>query len=459
MVVVVAVVVVAVVVGVVVVSVARRRRATTLALVDVDLTPIETTNTQAEPLQSAPPAAPPNPPVIVPKSPPTTPVKPLPQQFPAKKPKTKAPKTSAKTPKTPKTAETPQIGTPPSAANFKSQPAPYVAPTTTTKRGGQLRRSLVVGGKSWSGVDIDLLFGGVKKDAAFFEGLLKDPSLAIAAWQTVLDEPSQYSGKDGPKPQVGVNGRYYLLKSNGNMEDFFGTLDKYNPSREFKEYVKTHWKELLDGNGMLSSSDGSRAWGLGYQFHLFRKRSYIFGSDAIAKMWAGGPDGGGTRLLRYWLTDEYWFTKPATRGAKTVVLPVSPEWAKCVVPEIKTRLRDGGAKCEFPVGFAMAWQGSSNKDHGGCMTANWHGLWDMLCCVNEIFAGSGASVFSQISNAMRPRIGSAFEQIVENVRTNANDFSGYKETGEESKDGYRSACKQELDKSGFQYVLKNFGRL
>ena len=330
---------------------------------------------------------------------------------------------------------------------------------TTKKRGGQLRRSLVVGGKSWSGVDIDLLFGGVKKDAAFFAGLLKDPSLAIAAWQTVLDEPSQYSGKDGPKPQVGVNGRYYLLKSNGNMEDFFETLDKYKPSREFKEYVKTHWKELLDGNGMLSSSDGSRAWGLGYQFHLFRKRSYIFGSDAIAKMWSGGPDGGGTRLLRYWLTDEYWFTKPATRGAKTVVLPVSPEWAKCVVPEIKTRLRDGGAKCEFPIGFAMAWQGSSNKDHGGCMTANWHGLWDMLCCLNEIFAGSGASVFSQISNAMRPRIGSAFEQIVENVRTNANDYSGYKETGEESKDGYRRACKQELEKSGFQYVLKNFGRL
>jgi hypothetical protein len=428
-----------VVVVVVAVLVARRRRATT-SDVDVDLTPVDTTNTQAQPLQPLPPPPPPPPPVKPPKT--------LPQQRPAKKPKTK----TAKTPPSAETLKT--TGTPPSAAPFKSQPAPYVAPTTA-KRGGQLRRSLVVGGKSWSGVDIDLLFGGVKKDAAFFEGLLKDHSLAIAAWQTVLDEPSQYS----PKPQVGVNGRYYLLKSNGNMEDFFGTLDKYNPSREFKEYVKTHWKDLLDGNGMLSSSDGSRAWGLGYQFHLFRKRSYIFGSDAIAKMWAGGPDGGGTRLLRYWLTDEYWFTKPAARGAKTVVLPVTPEWAKCVVPEIRTRLRDGGAKCEFPVGFAMAWQGSSNKDHGGCMTANWHGLWDMLCCVNEIFAGSGASVFSQISNAMRPRIGSAFEQIVENARTNANDFSGYKETGDESKDGYRRACKQELEKSGFQYVLKNFGRL
>jgi hypothetical protein len=83
----------------------------------------------------------------------------------------------------------------------------------------------------------------------------------------------------------------------------------------------------------------------------------------------------------------------------------------------------------------------------------------MLCCLNEIFAGSGASVFSQIPNAMRPRIGSAFEQIVENVRTNANDYSGYPATGEESKDAYRKACAQELPKSGFQYILKNFGRL
>jgi hypothetical protein len=186
---------------------------------------------------------------------------------------------------------------------------------------------------------------------------------------------------------------------------------------------------------------------------------FALGDDAVAKMWPGGPTGAGTRLLRYWLTDEYWFTKPLTTGAKSIVLPVSTEWASKLPGEVSKRLVDGGSRCDFPVGFAMAWAGGRN-DAGKGGTASWHGLWDLLCCVNNIYAGSGASVFSQITDAtMRRRIGSAFEAIVENARTNANDFSGYKETGDESKEVYRKACKEEIPKSGFQYILKNFGRL
>jgi hypothetical protein len=302
------------------------------------------------------------------------------------------------------------------------------------------------------GKDIDALFGGSTKNEAFFSGLMKDPSLVIAAWQVVLDDPSQFS------KLVGVKGTFWALKGNDNMEEFAGTLAKYNPSRAWKDYVKTHWNEILDNNGLPSASDGRWAWGLGYTFHIIRKRVFALGDDAVAKMWPGGPTGAGTRLLRYWLTDEHFFTKPLTRGAKSIVLPVSTEWSSKLSREVSSRLV-GNAKCDFPVGFAMAWAGGRN-DEGRGGTVSLHGLWDLLCVVNNIYAGGGASVFSQITDAtMRRRIGSAFEAIVENVRTNANDFSGYKETGEESKEVYRKACKEEIPKSGFQYILKNFGRL
>ena len=282
---------------------------------------------------------------------------------------------------------------------------------------------------------------------------MKDPSLVIAAWQTVLDDPSQYS------KLVGVKGSFMALKGNDNMQEFAGTLAKYNPSKAWKDYVKSHWNEILDNNGLPCSSHGLWAWGLGYTFHIIRKRVFALGDDAVAKMWPGGATGAGTRLLRYWLTDEYYFTKPPVKGAKTVILQVSSDWASKLPGEVSKRLVEGGSKCEFPVGYAMAWGGGRN-DQGKGGTASWHGLWDLLCCVNNIYAGGGAGVFSQITDAtMLKRIGSAFEAIVENVRTNANDFSGYKETGDGSKEAWRKACAEELPKSGFQYILKSFGRL
>ena len=328
-----------------------------------------------------------------------------------------------------------------------------VVPKANNRRGA-LVASLSIGGKSYSGLDIDALFGGQKKDKAFADALIANPSLVIDAWQVALDTRELYSNN------VGVKGPFLALKSNDNMIEYAATLEKQTGAlpKAWKDYVKTNLPRVFNENGLPGASTGEWAWGLGYTFHIIRKRHFILGNDAVAKTWAGGADGAGSRLLRYWLTDEHFFTKPVKAGDTTVVLPVSPEWSSSLPSEVSRRLQ-GNNKCEFPVGLAMAWQGGRNdKGKGG--TASYHATWDLCCCVNNIFEGGGASVFSQITDpVMRKRIGSAMENLVNMVKSNANDFSGYKETGEESKAQWRSACAEELPKAGVQYILKSFGRL
>ena len=241
------------------------------------------------------------------------------------------------------------------------------------------------------------------------------------------------------------------------MEDFAGVFEKLAGGklpRSWKSYVKDNFGRLLNENGLPSSSDGAFQWGPAYTFHIARKKIFALGEDAVKRIWPGGSNGAGARYIRYWLVGEYLFMKPLKSGDTTITLPVNARWATKVNREVSTRLRDNNAKCEFPVGFSVGWGG------GGGGTASYHATWDTLTIINNIFDGAGASAFDLIPDqTMRRRIGSAFEILDRNIKTGANDFSGYPDRGDGSKEEWRKSCAQEMPRAGAQFILKNFGRL
>jgi hypothetical protein len=317
---------------------------------------------------------------------------------------------------------------------------------------------LVVGGKSWSGVDLDAFFGGKLKDKALLAAMVADPNVVIRAWQTVTDDVRLW------KQRGGIDGPFYALGGNSNLEVFGETLGKQAqlPAAWKRAVATAFGKNLLDSNGLIASSarradPTARAgwsWSFGYQFHFFRKRwQGQLGSDAIGLTWPGGPTGAGSRLLRHIFVDEYNFIKPTAAGQKTRVLPVHAGWGggddRVVPKSVLKRVRDG--QCEFPCGMALGWRDK---------VPAYHGAWDALCVLNQLFVESGgASVFALIPDAVKPRIGSAMANLVAMANAKADDGSGYRPSGEGSWDHWRTSCMEEFPKKGVQYVLKNFGRL
>jgi hypothetical protein len=339
----------------------------------------------------------------------------------------------------------------------KSSPSPS-KPSMTSLPPATPGAPLVVAGKSWSGVDLDAFFGGKIKDKALLAAMVADPQLVIRAWQTLTDDVRLW------KKRGGIDGPFYALGGNSNLEVFGETLGKQAQlSSSWKRAVATSFgKNLLDANGLIASSarradPDARAgwsWSFGYQFHFFRKRwQGQLGSDAIGLTWPGGPTGAGSRLLRHIFVDEYNFIKPTAAGQTTRTLPVHAGWGagddRVVPRSVLKRVRDG--QCEFPCGVALGWRDK---------VPAYHGAWDALCVLNQLFVESGgASVFALIPDAVKPRIGSAMANLVAMANAKADDMSGYKPSGDGSWDHWRMACMEEFPKKGVQYVLKNFGRL
>jgi xylan 1,4-beta-xylosidase len=317
---------------------------------------------------------------------------------------------------------------------------------------GALKRSIVINGNTYTGNDLAALFGGRDKDKGWVDALVKSPALLIDCWQVVLDTPDQYTWS------TGIKGKFWNLKSNSDMEDFGGKFQDYAGGKlpeSWRGYVKDNFGRLLNENGLPGSSDGQFQWGPAYTFHIARKKIFAIGEDAVKRIWTGGA-GPGARWMRYWLVDEHWFTKPLKRGDTTVTLPVDSGWASKLNPEVARRLRDNGTKAEFPVGFAMGWNGSRNEEGRGT-TPSYHGLWDLLCVLNNVYDGAKGSAFDLIPDpTMRKRIGSAFELMAANVKSGADDFSGYSDSGKKE---WRKACAQELSRKGVKHVLDTFGRL
>ena len=345
---------------------------------------------------------------------------------------------------------------PKSSPQSPSKPSPKM--TTTALPPATSGAPLVVGGKSWTGVDLDAFFGGKKKDKALLAAMVADPGVVIRAWQTLTDDVRLW------KRRGGIDGPFYSLGSNSNLEIFGETLGKQAQlSASWKRAVATAFgKGLLDANGLIASSarradPSARAgwsWSFGFQFHFFRKRwQGQLGKDAIGQTWPGGPTGAGSRLISHIFVDEYNFIKPTAAGQKTRVMPVHSGWGggddRVVPKSVLKRVRDG--QCEFPCGMALGWRDK---------VPAYHGAWDALCVLNQLFVESGgASVLALIPDAVKPRIGSAMANLVAMANAKADDMSGYKPSGDGSWDHWRIMCMEEFPKKGVQYVLKNFGRL
>jgi hypothetical protein len=426
------------------------------------------------PLPPSTPPLPPGTPPLPPGTPqsPSTPGTPPPSKPPRNKPPGKPPPPPSKPPSKPP-GKPP--GKPPSKPRVppRSKPAgnPAGKPPKIKSPGPGMpelppssnNNGLVVAGKTYSAKQLDEFFGeSNSKGKRFGElaaAMLADPQLVIRAWQAVTDDRSMY------KLRNGIDGPFYSLGSNNNLCEFGASIARYGePSAAWKRAVaESFGKNMLDVNGLIASSarradptgKAGWGWGVGYQFHFFRNRwQGQLGKSALGTTWPGGATGAGSRYVAHIFVDEYNFIKPDRPGQTSKTIAVHPEYGqpqgegRIVARSVYRRIQNG--KLEVLVGLALGWRDK---------TLAYHGAWDALCVLNQLFDANGASVLALISADQRKRVGSAMECLANNVNAKRDDGSGYSATGDESWERYRGLCAEELRKPGVQHVLQTFGRL
>jgi hypothetical protein len=413
-----------------------------------------------------PPQAPGNPPNPPPGRPPGKPPSKPPGKPPGKPPPGKPPpgKPPSKPPGKPPKIKSP-VGGPPGMPKDKDAKLP---PSTPLPPAGN-SAGLTVAGKTYSAKQLDEFFGESngkgKRFGELAAAMLADPQLVIRAWQAVTDDRSMY------KLRNGIDGPFYSLGSNNNLCEFGASIARYGePSGAWKRAVaESFGKNMLDANGLIASSarradpqaKAGWGWGVGYQFHFFRNRwEGQLGKSALAATWPGGPTGGGSRYVAHILLDEYNFIKPDRAGQTTKTIAVHPDYGqpqgdgRIVARSVYKRIANG--QLEVPVGLALGWRDK---------TLAYHGAWDALCVVNQLFAANGASVFALVPADQRKRVGSAMENLANMVNAKRDDGSGYSDVAgscSAKNEGWRrycDCCSEELRKPGVQHVLQTFGRL
>jgi len=357
--------------------------------------------------------------------------------------------------------------------------------------GGECR--LAVGGEGYVFHDVELALreggrgsfgqdGKPNKRGRLLEAMAADPETALRVFRFLNECPAVAAGTgwDGSgyrslyeRDRIGIGGAFTGLLSNDALVGFAGAINGF--AREAKErgypfrngLLSNEWRRktcaglvgFLDADGFIASGEQGGRWEMGFQFHLMRKRihwlDYVSAEgrkvNALSRIWPGGKDGAGSRLVLFLLTDEYHFVTPAHPGQRTRILPVNRMWAERQRRKGRSanavRIGDGMESAEFEVGLFTAWRTAQ---------PSYHGTWDGLVIMNKLYAANGASVFCLLESEKRPLIRSALRNLLRKLGADPASSAGRDYSGYPPKEmrHWRSLCMEEIEKPGVQYLLE-----
>jgi len=322
--------------------------------------------------------------------------------------------------------------------------------------------------------------GDITARGKLLEAMAGDAATALAVFHYLNDSPAgdPAKGWDGngyrslyERDMVGITGPYVGLLSNDAMIEVAGAVNGFAGEARKAGYAfnngieRDAWREevvrglaaTIDENGFISSAQSDRRWEFGFQFHLIRKRIHWFNFqnssgqkvDANRIVWPGGPDGAGSRLLKYVLTDPYAFVTPQRPGDSTRILEVDRDWARQQDfrhKENPVRIAGDRRSAEFEIGLFTAWRTAQ---------PSYHGTWDGLVVINKLFEANGESVFALLSPADIARVKYALSHLATKLDAPADSSLGLDYSGYDSEDmiHWRDLCKEEIGKAGVEWLL------